>query len=749
MRSLKRSLSTRVITVLVLITTIVLTVYGVSRLRQNREQEMRDLDTWLSVSADQLQTASAAALWNFDMAQLDKVLDVCMKDRAFAGVVIKSGNKVYARARNKQWAPVSREPDPDQAGIISRGGPIVYSGQPLGTMTIYATTRFMNAELKTRMYHQVANILFMDLILIASLYLILNRMILKPLKELERYAVSVSSGAMHGADLGRFAFNGEMEVLRSSLENMVTLLEARYDELQQEAKRFGESETRFRALVNTIPDLIWLKDADGVYLSCNKTFERFFGVPEADIVGKTDYDFVEKELADSFREHDRIAMAAGKPSSNEEWITFRDNGQKAMLYTTKMPMYDNGGALIGILGVGRDVSDFKRNEEERAKLEDQLHQVQRIESVGRLAGGVAHDFNNMLSVILGYTSLALLEVKPDQRLHGKLEEIRKAAERSADLTRQLLAFARKQAIAPEVLDLNETVAGMLNMLQRLIGEDIRLTWRPAADLWPAKVDPTQIDQILANLCVNARDSISGIGTIDITTGNRDIGKEYCAQNPNATPGEYVTITVADSGCGMDKETMEHIFEPFFTTKALGEGTGLGLATVYGAVRQNGGFITIYSETGMGTEFTIYLPRHAGEAGHSPKEAVEEPAPGGAETILLVEDEPAILEMAATMLAMQGYTVLQANTPGEAVRLAGGNAGEIHLLMTDVVMPEMNGRDLAKKLQALHPRLKSLFMSGYTADVIAHHGVLDEGVHFIQKPFTLPVLAVKVREALDG
>ncbi|GFE62901.1 PAS domain-containing sensor histidine kinase [Geobacter sp. AOG2] len=749
MPPLKRSLTVQVIAALVVSTTFILSVYAVVRSHLHRSQETAALDARLAVTAEQLQTAAASALWNFDLNQLDRVLDGGMKDTTLTGIVVKSGGKVYARTRNDDWEPVSREPAANTAGHISHTEDIVYAGHALGTMTLSATTRFMNDRLKSDNYALAANILLMDLVLIASLYLLLNRIILRPLRTLETCAVSVCNGDKEGADLGRFSFSGEMEVLRSSMENMVTLLESRYAELQQEARRFSESENRFRSLMDTIPDLIWLKDADGVYLSCNRPFERLYGAREADIVGKTDYDFVDKELADFFREHDRKAAAAGGPSSNEEWVTFADTGQRALLYTTKIPMYDDGGVLIGILGVGRDIGEIRRGEEERAKLEGQLHQAQRIESVGRLAGGVAHDFNNMLSVILGYTSLALREVDPDRPLHAKLEEICKAAEHSADLTRQLLAFARKQTICPKVVDLNETVGGMLNMLQRLIGEEIQLTWRPAADLRPVKADPSQIDQILANLCVNARDSISGMGTIDIATKNCVIDEHYCAHNPDAAPGEYVAITVLDSGCGMDKETLEHIFEPFFTTKGVGEGTGLGLATVYGAVKQNGGFVTVYSEPGMGTKFTIHLPRHVGEAGQAPQDAVEAELPGGRETILLVEDEPAILEMAAMILSSLGYTVLQANLPGEAIRVAGESGGEIHLLMTDVVMPEMNGRDLAQSLQTLHPHLRCLFTSGYTADVIAPHGVLDPGVHFIQKPFTLSDLAVKVREALDG
>jgi len=289
---------------------------------------------------------------------------------------------------------------------------------------------------------------------------------------------------------------------------------------------------------------------------------------------------------------------------------------------------------------------------------------------------------------------------------------------------------------------------MLKMLQRLIGEDIDLVWQPQEGIWPVLMDPSQLDQILANLCVNARDAILDVGKITIETANHVFDEDYCAHHPGFTVGDYVRIAISDSGCGMDKEMLTHIFEPFFTSKEFGKGTGLGLAMVYGAIRQNNGFINVYSEPGQGTTFSLYLPRLASKAElTTPTPRPAEPAPGGQETILLTEDEPVILEMTTTMLQMLGYTVLAANSPGEAIRLAQEHAGEIHLLMTDVVMPEMNGRDLATQLLSSSPQLKRLFMSGYTADVIAHHGVLDKGVCFIQKPFAMDTLAAKVRQAL--
>jgi CheY-like chemotaxis protein len=352
----------------------------------------------------------------------------------------------------------------------------------------------------------------------------------------------------------------------------------------------------------------------------------------------------------------------------------------------------------------------------------------------------------MLQTILGYSDLSLAQVAATSPVHEGLLEIRKAAMRSADLTRQLLAFARKQTAIPKILDLNDTVAGMLKMLQRLIGENIELAWLPGHSLWPVKMDPSQLGQILANLAINARDAIADTGKITIETENALLDAAFCADHPDCLPGEYVLLVVSDNGCGMDRETLAQIFEPFFTTKEQGKGTGLGLATVYGIVKQNNGFVSVDSEPGQGAAFSIYLPSFASETVPEEASRQEEPA-GGTETVLLVEDDAAILNLGKTILQRLGYTVLAANTPMMAIQLAQEHAGEIHLLITDVVMPEMNGRELVQRLSSCRPVMLCLYMSGYTADVIAHHGVLDPGIHFLQKPFSISDLALTIRKTL--
>ncbi len=403
-----------------------------------------------------------------------------------------------------------------------------------------------------------------------------------------------------------------------------------------------------------------------------------------------------------------------------------------------------------VLGLTHDITERKRGEEERKKLEAQLFQAQKIESIGRLAGGVAHDFNNMLGVIIGRAEMALNTDVPRDKLQLNLQEILNAGLRSADLTRQLLGFARKQTAIPKILDLNGTISDMLNMLRRLIGEDMDLLWAPGLDLWKIKIDPSQVDQILANLVVNASDAISGVGTITIRTENVTISlyDSVRAETPEFIPGHYVLLTVSDSGVGMSQEVRENIFEPFFTTKEVGKGTGLGLSTVYGIVKQNEGFIYVASEPGKGTTFKIYLPQFEAETNaHVPNDEAGGELPTGTETILLVEDDEAILNLSKMILENQGYTVLAAQSPADAIRLAEERPGDLHLLITDVVMPEMHGRDLAEQLGAIRPNLKCLYMSGYTADVIAHRGIVDEGVNFIQKPFLSYDFAARVRQVL--
>jgi len=510
------------------------------------------------------------------------------------------------------------------------------------------------------------------------------------------------------------------------------------------------SNTRFKELLQNVGTVAVQGYAlDGTVRYWNHASETFYGYTADEALSKNLLELViPPSLRDEVRAAIRQMAATHEPIPPSEIELMRKDGSSIFVYSSHV-LVQLPGQEPEMFCIDIDLTELKKTEAEREKLQAQFLEAQKMESVGRLAGGVAHDFNNLLMGILGYTELCRTNLGVGHPIAQWLDEITKGAQRSANLTRQLLAFARKQTITPQFLDTNDAVAGMLNLLRQLLGEDITLAWAPGTDVWPIKMDPGQIDQILANLSVNARDAIKGVGQLTVGTTNAVIDLEDCLKYPEAVPGEYAVLIVSDNGCGMNPETLAHIFEPFFTTKEVGRGTGLGLATVYGIVKQNGGFVSVHSEPGKGTAFKIYLPRCQKSAEKIPVAEVPATAPRGTETILLVDDEKSICMTLSLLLELQGFKVLPAADPREALLLASQHPGPIHLLITDVIMPGMNGRDLAAKLTQKNPRLKCLFISGYTADVIAQHGIVEEGIHFLAKPFSSDVITKKVFEVLKG
>ncbi len=490
-----------------------------------------------------------------------------------------------------------------------------------------------------------------------------------------------------------------------------------------------------------------ISDTEGTLIEANPAFLRTWGCTSPDqVIGHRISEF----LAHEHEMHEILAALQATGSWSGEYTARRPDGSTFRASSQATAVRDEQGRVVGYQSAVLDVTDRRHAEEEKERLRAQLVQAQKMESIGRLAGGVAHDFNNMLGVILGYTDLLLDDLPDDHPHHATVLGIRSATQRSAELTRQLLAFARRQTVAPRIVDLNGTVAGALRMLRRLIGEDIELAWRPLPEPCPIRVDPSQIDQILANLCVNSRDAISGVGKVTIETSVHTLDQAESDRQGASGAGEYVALSVTDDGCGMTPDVLAHVFEPFFTTKALGQGTGLGLATLYGIAKQNGGFVTVASEPGRGSTFRVLLPRHAGDLPGAVEGTAMPEVPGRSATVLLVEDEPMLLSMCQAVLHSLGFRVLPAGSPLEALSLADAHAREIELLVTDVVMPQMTGIELAARLTATIPRLKRLFMSGYAADAFASDGLLDEGVHFLQKPFSRRDLAAAVNEAMkDG
>jgi len=505
-------------------------------------------------------------------------------------------------------------------------------------------------------------------------------------------------------------------------------------------KRGAAARAQLSAAIEQAAEAILVTDEAGKIQYVNPAFTAITGYTREEAVGQNP-----RLLKSGRQDAEFYRRMWERLRRGEVWrghfINKRKNGTFYEEEASVSPVYDAAKRIVNYVAVKRDVT-------RELQLEAQFAQVQKMESVGRLAGGVAHDFNNLLMGIMGYAELCRDQIQPDHPIREWLDQIIQITQRSAEITRQLLAYARKQTIAPKVLNLNDAVAGMLTLLRRLVGEGITLAWLPGAGLRPVKIDPSQVDQILANLCINARDATDGAGKITLETRNVSVGADFCFEHVEALPGNYVLLTVSDNGCGMNAETIAKMFEPFFSTKDVSKGTGLGLATVYGIVKQNNGFICATSELGKGTIFKIHLPAVAAEIDETTDLPVEDVPKGRGETILLVEDDPSLCSICKRFLEDLGYNVLAAETHGEALKLTEQTSNEIRLLLTDVVMPGMDGRQLANRISEIIPGISILFMSGYTADVIAEHGILEQNVSFIAKPFTRNDLARKVHSILE-
>jgi PAS domain S-box-containing protein len=517
------------------------------------------------------------------------------------------------------------------------------------------------------------------------------------------------------------------------------------DDLRKENRVREAKEAELQRVTMAIEqagEIVFITDAEGAIQYANPAFEAVTGYSREEVLGQNP-----RILRSGVQDDAFYRELWGTISTGGVWkgriVNRRRDGVFYTEDATISPVVNPQGQIVSYVAVKRDIT-------RRLQLQAEFEQAQKMESVAQLAGGVAHDFNNLIMVIRGYSELICEQLPDDHPLTPDLDEIRKAAERGENLTRQLLAFARREAVTPERIDINDAVGAMLKMLHRLVGEDIALSWMPGVDTWPILMDRGQVDQLLANLCVNARDAIGGVGSITIATRNVTLDGSVCARHPNVRPGRYVVCQVTDDGCGMAEDVRARIFEPFFTTKGVGHGTGLGLCTVHGIVEQNGGFIEVESELGQGTTFRIHLPRLEDDDGA--RSAIADLAPerpGGDETVLLVEDEVGVRRSLARFLERAGYHVLVAESPDRGLQAVAECEGAVHLLVTDVVMPGMNGVELAERVTCLLPTVKVLFMSGYTADVISHRGVLDTDTPFLSKPFSRDALLRKVREVLDS
>ncbi len=554
----------------------------------------------------------------------------------------------------------------------------------------------------------------------------------------EQVAVeAIKAGAIDYVVKSPEAFAGMPRTVERALREWNLLIDRKRAErdIRESETRFHTLSNQFNALLDTLPDRIILHGPDRQVLWANLAATSSLEPGSDNVKDGHCYELWHDNKVPCDNCPVLKSLQTGDPSII---IITAPDGKVWELRS--IPVKEDG-QVVSVIEVGRDISEHRR-------LEDQLRQAQKMDAVGRLAGGVAHDFNNMLNVISGYTELALKRLPSDEKCASYLLGVLDASRRSSELTKQLLAFSRKQVVQPCILDINKTISDEMKLLHKLISEDIKLLFVPDHDSGPILMDPSQIDQILVNLVVNARDAIEGSGEIIITTSNADLDDFYCHSHRGASPGEYIRICVSDTGCGIDEAAIEQIFEPFFTTKELGKGTGLGLATVYGIVKQNNGEIHVESQPGNGTTFVIHLPRQILLNIERPLESSIS-VPRGSETILLVEDDESNLQIAQLLLEECGYTVICSRSPLEACKLYEQQAGKISLLLSDVIMPELNGKELYEFVRTVNPGIKVLYMSGYTDDIISNRGVLPEGTNFIHKPFTVSQLSEKVRAVLDG
>jgi PAS domain S-box-containing protein len=556
---------------------------------------------------------------------------------------------------------------------------------------------------------------------------------------LERVILSrvanLSDGITHIGASGNLSARLEVRG-KDELAYLGTAINGMLEDLENAQVEQHQGRTRLGVMMEKMPAILWTTDTELRFTSSVGAGLEPLGLRSNELAGKTLFEYFQT------RDPEFSSIAAHRKALNGESVTYELQWQNRVLESHVQPLRGNEGELIGVINVALDITDRKH-------LADQLRQSQKMQAVGELAGGVAHDFNNLLMVVKGHAEMLIERLPKSSPQRTNVEQIQTAAERAASLTRQLLAFSRKQVLQARVLDLNEVVGGMIQMVSRVIDENIDLAFLPGAKLGKVKADPSQIEQVVLNLVVNARDAMPTGGKLTIETSSVDLDKNYTAQHAVVEPGPYVMLTVADTGCGMDAETQARIFEPFFTTKEPGKGTGLGLATVYGVVKQSGGYIWVYSEPGQGATFKVYLPKvTAVSETPAPEKIVSAPS-SGTETILFVEDEQSVRELVREYLSSCGYSVLEASDGVQALEIAAMHPGVIQLLITDVVMPRLSGRQLATQIASSRSNLKVLYISGYTDDSVFRHGVLEGGMEFLQKPFNLKALAQKIRAILDG
>lgn len=725
-RSFSRTLTVALILTVVGVSAVTVSLSYFSVAKKAKLHLEERADEYLS----SLVSVLAMPLWELDESEARSIGNAYLQNELFEKIKITDnlGNVFFDSAR-KSNAPV-----------VSRAGKIVHEGQVVGYIEISLTEKHNAAARRQLLLSGMGTLLAVIFVLVIATGFLLRILLTRPLDHL--------GSIVNAYAAGRYDLSAH-DMPFSEFQPLVDVLGEMGGKINSQMTELRDAEKKYRSIFENAVEGIFQTTPAGRFLRANPSMARMLGYdsPEELIVSIAD---IGRQLyVDPARREEFLhMMREGKTVAAFQVEFCRKDKSTIWASIHARPLFNEDGELVLTEGIAEDITEHRRAEAERAKLESQLRQSQKMETVGLLAGGIAHDFNNLLTIILGYSDLLAAGFAEDDPRRHKLQAITHAGERAKEMTQRLLAFSRKQIIEPKPLALGPIIQQFVDMLRRTIREDIVIEIRISPSLSLVRADPGQLEQVLANLSINAQDAMPAGGALTIEASDVDLDASSTPNHPEIVPGPYVMLAVSDTGVGMDAETMEHIFDPFFTTKELGKGTGLGLSTVYGIVKQHGGSISVYSEKGHGSTFKVYLPKLVEENAASEECAIPLDEIGtGTETILLVEDNEMVRALACTMLQSLGYQVLVAENPGHCVELATEHMGAINLLLTDVVMPGMNGKALFDQLRLIMPGLKVLFMSGYTSNVITHHGVIDEGVNFVQKPFTMRTLAKKVRTAL--
>ncbi len=713
-----------VLTVLVVSCSFLTVTYNILSKR-----EFKELDDKAETLIQALDNIIEIPLWDFDYQNIKKIAEAYVHDEVFELLQIFDirGELCFCFTRDRGYP------------VIEKSGKIIHEGEVIGNIKLAFSTKNLKKQNKQIIFN-VMGVLFGIIVTLSFVTnLFFRKLLSKLFYNIDNIAVACANDTY---DPQKFT------VKYIEFYPLVAILQELSNKLKIKISEIEITEKKYRSIYENAVEGIFQLSSDGKFISVNPAFAKMLGYDSPGELLKNIQNINNKFFV-HLEDREYFFNSLNKESDTFHYQTqvYRKNSSIAWIQFNWRPVINNEGKVVSIEGMSQDITLKKEAEEEHERLEQKLLHAQKMESVGRLAGGVAHDFNNMLSIIMGYSEILLESSSRENPDYDKIMEISKAARRSADLTRQLLTFARRQVISPKVMNINSIVSGMMKMLQRLLSEEILLSWFPGENVSMIKMDPFQIDQILANLCINARDAINGNGKIIIETSDVFLDEIYVNNHPDAEVGKYVMLSVSDNGSGMNETVIKNIFDPFFTTKGVGEGTGLGLATVYGIVKQNNGTIDVYSEEGKGSVFKIYFPAYnSGIIIEEEKEKTENLH--GSETILLVEDEEGLLFLIKKILENLGYSVIATKKTTEAVELSKKSNTEIDLLITDVIMPVLNGKELAVKLREIFPDIKFLFMSGYSSKIIEKKEIMNREINFIQKPFSKAEIALKIREILD-